>query len=89
MKTKAPGLSVGIILGTICLVAGLALWVWEPNFAGFFNRGHDASTMPIWTLLLILAVINFAYGFLSMYIQRRANQMNVDALEPPREAGKG
>ena len=74
MNKKSPGFVTGIVLGTICLFGGIAMRIFQPDFTGFFDRGHSESAVEVWTLLLGIAVLNFAYAGLSYWIQRRADK---------------
>jgi hypothetical protein len=83
---KAPGLSTGLVLGVLCLIGAIALRIWAPDFTGFYNRGLTDPPMPFWSLLLILAVVNFIYAGFSQYIQRKANQSPIQASLTEKEA---
>jgi hypothetical protein len=82
---KAPGLSTGFVLGTLCLIGGIAMRIWAPDFSGFYNRGLTDPPMSFWSLLLILGVVNFIYAGFSQYIQRKANPSEIPAAQPSNE----
>jgi TRAP-type C4-dicarboxylate transport system permease small subunit len=88
VKTINPGFSSGIILGVICLLISLGLFIWAPGFSGFFDRGHDTQPVPIWAILLILAVMNFGYAFISRILLSRNHKENGELEENTQEAGR-
>jgi NADH:ubiquinone oxidoreductase subunit 6 (subunit J) len=88
LKKKNPGLSTGVILGAICLLIGIGLFIWAPDFSGFFDRGQDTQPMPIWVILLVLAAINFVYAIISRTLQSRESHDKDDRDERPQEAGR-
>jgi hypothetical protein len=68
---KSPGFISGLTIGTICLIAGLVLRVSAPDFSGFFERDHSEAVLPIWVLLIGLAILNFIFAGLSQSMQGR------------------
>ena len=68
---KSPGFISGLMIGTICLVAGLVLRVSAPDFSGFFERGHSESVLPIWVLLVGFAILNYIFAGLSQAMHGR------------------
>jgi hypothetical protein len=77
-----PGVSTGILLGSLCTIAGIGFLFLAPAFSGFFDRGHDSKPVPFWIILLILAAINYIYGFINFYLEKRSG----NKLETPRES---
>ena len=75
MKKTSPGVLTGIVLGTLCLTAGLGVYLWAPGFTGFFDRPGVQPAMPVWTLLLLLALVNFLYAALTWFLQRKIDQV--------------
>ena len=75
MKKTSPGVLTGIVLGGLCLIAGLGVYLWAPGFTGFFNRPGAQPAMPVWTLLILLAVVNFVYAGLSWFLQYKIDQV--------------
>jgi hypothetical protein len=71
LKKNSPGFITGTVLGTLCLLGAVAMRIFQPDFTGFFDRGHSESAMQVWMLLLGIAVVNYAYAGLSFWIQRR------------------
>lgn len=74
MNINHPGISTGLILGIMCLFAGVILRIWAPEFSGFFDRGHESQPVPVYAILLILAAINFGYAILSKKISKHENR---------------
>jgi hypothetical protein len=68
---KSPGFISGIMIGTICLIAGMVLRVSAPDFSGFFARGHSESVLPIWMLLIGFAILNYIFAGLSQAMHGR------------------
>jgi hypothetical protein len=75
LNKKSPGLVTGLVLGLLCLTLGLGMYIWAPGFTGFFNRLSAQPAMPVWILLLLLALVNFVYAGLSYYLQRKIDQV--------------
>ena len=75
MKKTSPGVLTGIVLGGLCLIAALGVYLWAPGFTGFFNRPGAQPAMPVWTLLILLAVVNFVYAGLSWFLQYKIDQV--------------
>ncbi|MCC7130340.1 MAG: hypothetical protein IT297_08090 [Anaerolineae bacterium] len=75
---NSPGAVTGSILGTLCLVVGIGLRIFAPDFSGFFDRGLSGDAMPVWALLIGFAALNFLYAFASYAISKR--------LPPPGKA---
>ena len=73
MKKTSNGVISGLALGGLCLILGLGLYLFAPSFNGFFNRPGAEPAMPVWGLLILLALINFIYAGLSYYLQRKTN----------------
>jgi len=73
LNKNIPGVFAGITLGALCLIGGISLWIWAPEFSGFFDRGHSEPTLPFYILLFGLAIVNFGYAWISWFIQTRAN----------------
>ncbi len=68
---NASGTITGTFFGTLFLVGGIALYIFAPDFSGFFDRGHSEDTLPVWMLLLILSAVNYGYAGLSRYLSAR------------------
>lgn len=83
---NAPGSVTGAILGTACLIGGIGLRIFAPEFRGFFNRGQSGDPIPIWSLLLVFAILNFAYALISHIIAGRADS-SADQAPPPEAPG--
>lgn len=79
-----PGVIAGIALGSLCLIGAIALWIWAPEFSGFFDRGHSEPALPFYILLIGLAIVNFGYAWVSWFIQTRANPPS-KAIKPPQD----
>jgi hypothetical protein len=75
LKKTSPGVLTGIVLGVLCLLVGLGVYLWAPGFTGFFNRPGAQPAMPVWTLLILLAAVNFVYAWLSWFLQRKIDQV--------------
>jgi hypothetical protein len=73
---QTPGWISGTIFGVFFLISGLALWIFAPDFSGFFERGHSEDVLSVWKLLIGLAIINFGYAAVSRYIQNRSAKSN-------------
>ena len=71
-----PAAVSGFFLGILCLVGALALYILEPNFAGFFDRNQGEPPLPIWIVLLGLAGLNFVYALFSIYMYRKVQREN-------------
>ncbi len=71
---NASGTITGTFFGTLFLIGGIALWIFAPDFSGFFDRGHSEDALPVWVLLLILAALNYGYAGLSRYLSARTAQ---------------
>ena len=82
MKKTSPGLFTGLVLGVICLTMALGLYIWAPDFMGFYNRPGAQSAMPVWTLLLLLALVNFTYAGVSHYLQRKIDKIANETKKP-------
>lgn len=82
MSKTSPGLVTGLVLGIICLTIAIGLYIWAPDFSGFFNRPGAQPAMPVWTLLLLLALVNFAYAGVSYFLQRKIDQVAKEARKP-------
>lgn len=82
MKKTSPGLVTGLILGILCLTLSLGLFIWAPGFTGFFNRPGAQPAMPVWNLLLLLALVNFVYAGLSYYLQHKIDQVAKETRKP-------
>ena len=65
MKKLPQAVSTGLILGTLCLAGALGFWYFAPEFNGLIERNTDDSALPVWVVLAILALVNFAYAGLS------------------------
>jgi drug/metabolite transporter (DMT)-like permease len=85
MNKMNTGFSSGIILGTICLIVGIGLLIWEPGFSGFFDRGHDTQPLPIWMILLILAAFNYIYALITRSFMNRDHLEARDQPDEPHE----
>jgi hypothetical protein len=85
LKKTSPGLVTGLVLGGVCLALGLGLYIWEPNFFGFYNRPGAQPAMPVWKLMLLLALVNFVYAGVSNFVQHKIDQV---AKEPRKEEKK-
>jgi amino acid transporter len=82
LKKTSPGLVTGLVLGVICLTLALGLYIWAPDFMGFFDRPGAKPAMPVWNLLLLLALVNFAYAGVSHYLQRKIDQIAKESRKP-------
>lgn len=82
MKKTSPGLITGLVLGAVCLTLALGLYIWAPDFMGFYNRPGAQPAMPVWTLLLLLALVNFTYAGVSHFLQRKIDQESKDSKKP-------
>ncbi len=82
MNKTSPGLMTGLVLGTLCLIIALGLYIWAPEFTGFFNRAGAQPAMPVWTLLLLLALVNFAYAGITYFLQRKIDQAAKEPKKP-------
>lgn len=71
MRKLPQGVSTGVILGVLCLAGALGFWIFAPDFSGLVERDTDGSTLPVWTVLAILALVNFVYAGLSVAASRR------------------
>ena len=74
MNKTSPGLMTGLVLGMLCLIVALGLYIWAPDFIGFYNRSGAQPAMPVWNLLLLLALVNFVYAGVSYFVQRKVDQ---------------
>jgi hypothetical protein len=86
LKKTSPGLVTGLVLGVICLTLALGLYIWEPNFFGFYNRPGAQPAMPVWTLLLLLALVNFAYAGVSNFLQHKIDLLAQESRKPDETA---
>lgn len=77
---NSPGYVTGSILGAVCLLSGLGLLIFAPEFSGFFDRGQSGDAIPVWMLLIGFAVLNFVYALVSHFISIRTN--NSTAAQP-------
>ena len=82
MKKTSPGLITGLVLGVVCLTLALGLYIWAPDFMGFYNRPGAQPAMPVWNLLLLLALVNFIYAGVSHFLQRKIDQESQDSKKP-------
>ena len=82
MNKTSPGLVTGLVLGILCLTIALGLYIWAPDFTGFFNRPGAQPAMPVWALLLLLALVNFAYAGVSYFLQRKIDQVAKETRKP-------
>jgi heme/copper-type cytochrome/quinol oxidase subunit 1 len=82
LKKTSPGLITGLVLGVVCLTLALGLYIWAPDFMGFYNRPGAQPAMPVWTLLLLLALVNFTYAGVSHFLQRKIDQESKDSKKP-------
>ncbi len=82
MNKTSPGLVTGLVLGVTCLTLALGLYIWAPNFTGFFSRPGIQPAMPVWTLLLLLALVNFVYAGLSYFLQHKIDQVAKGTRKP-------
>jgi hypothetical protein len=82
VKKSSPGLYTGLTLGGLCLIVGLGLYLWAPDFTGFFNRAGAQPALPVWTLLLLLALVNFIYAGISYYLQRKIDKISQEEKKP-------
>jgi len=82
LKKTSPGLVTGLVLGVLCLTLATGLYIWAPNFMGFYNRPGAQPAMPVWTLLLLLALVNFAYAGISYFLQRKIDQVAKENRKP-------
>jgi O-antigen ligase len=82
LKKTSPGLITGLVLGAVCLTLALGLYIWAPDFMGFYNRPGAQPAMPVWTLLLLLALVNFTYAGVSHFLQRKIDQESKDSKKP-------
>jgi hypothetical protein len=79
-KRPPSNVYTGYFIAAICLIAGVVMFFMARDFRGFFDRGQGEAPIPIWLVLLGLALLNFIYGSFSLYIHRRSVQ---DPLPPP------
>jgi hypothetical protein len=79
-KHLPPAVSGALIIGALCLLGALALLIFAPDFRGFFDRGHDTESLPVWVVALGMAGLNFVYAGFSYFIYRRTQQ---NPLSPP------
>lgn len=87
MKTS-PGLSSGLVMGALFLIASVAVYFIAPDFSGFYERVEAESRMPIWALLLGFSLVNFAYALISYFIEKRKHTLiseNHDNLQETEE----
>jgi len=82
LKKTSPGLVTGLVLGGLCLILALGLYLWAPDFMGFTSRPGARPAMPVWNLLLLLALVNFAYAGISHYLQRKIDQLAKEVKKP-------
>jgi len=75
LKKTSPGLVTGLVLGLLCLTLALGLYLWAPDFMGFVSRPGARPAMPVWNLLMLLALVNFAYAGVSHLLQRKIDQL--------------
>lgn len=60
--------------------------IFAPEFSGFFDRGLSGDAMPVWTLLIGFAALNFVYAFVSYVISKRLpHPGQANPLPEPRE----
>ncbi len=86
LRKSSPGLVTGLILGVLCLTLAIGLYIWAPNFTGFFNRPGAQPAMAVWTLMLLLAIVNFAYAGISHFLQRKIDQVAKETKKPNENA---
>jgi hypothetical protein len=82
LKKTSPGLITGLVLGVVCLTLALGLYIWAPDFMGFYNRPGAQPAMPVWTLLLLIALVNFIYAGVSNFLQRKTEQIASESKKP-------
>ncbi len=82
MNKPSRGLSTGLILGVLFLVLSLGLYIWAPDFTGFANNRGAEPAMPIWNVLLLLALVNFVYAGASHFLQRKLEQHPQEPRKP-------
>jgi hypothetical protein len=82
LNKTSPGLVTGLVLGIVCLTIAAGLYIWAPDFFGFFNRSGAQPAMPVWTLLLLLALVNFVYAGVSYFLQRKIEQVAKETRKP-------
>jgi amino acid transporter len=82
LNKSSPGLLTGLVLGVLCLTVALGLYAWAPDFIGFYNRPGAQPAMPVWNLLLLLALVNFVYAGVSYFLQRKVDQAAKEARKP-------
>jgi hypothetical protein len=71
-KKKYPPATVsGFWLGIICLGMAVGLLIWDPEFRGLFDRGHNEPPIPIWVVLLGIAALNFVYAGSAYFVYRK------------------
>ncbi len=80
-----PAAVSSFILGSLFLVAALALWLWNPAFSGFFDRGQGEPPLPIWAVLLGLAGLNYAHALITTYSYRKIIRQTGGQPLPPAE----
>ncbi len=85
MNKNSPGVITGLVLGIVCLTLGLGLYLWAPGFTGFFSRPSAQPVIPVWTLLLLLALVNFVYAGISNFLQRKLGQSVEKSSKPERK----
>jgi hypothetical protein len=84
LRKLPQGVSTGLILGALCLAGALGFWIFAPDFSGLVERKTDAATLPVWAVLAILALVNFAYAGLSG-LGAAARRQNPSADNEPEE----
>jgi len=70
---NAPGFTSGLVLGIIFLVVGLGILILAPEFSGFYERVEPNERMPIWALMLGLALVNFLYAVISQFLGKKGD----------------
>ena len=69
-------------VGILCLTLALGLYIWAPDFNGFINRPVAQPAMPVWKLLLLLSLVNFAYAGITYFLQRKIDQVAKETSKP-------
>jgi len=76
---KLPArISASAFLGVVFLVAAGIVYIWDPKFSGFFNRGHIDEPIAIWIVLLGIAVLNLIHGFFTYYLFRKVQSNPIE-----------
>lgn len=86
---NSPGSFTGTVLGLVCLIGGVGLRLFAPEFRGFFDRGHSEPSLPVWALLLFLAALNFGYAAFSYFVMQKSSRSGKSNPEDDSESGGG